>query len=43
MNGWTIAETRNPGDLTANGDLNPNPTSTITIRVDAGDVSLNAA
>ena len=43
INGWSIAESRNGPNTTASGDLNPNPTGTITIRVSAGSATLNAA
>lgn len=43
VNGWNITETHDAANTTATGDLNPNPTSTITIRVKAGSASLNAA
>ncbi|HEY1388635.1 MAG TPA: hypothetical protein VGF38_08825 [Ktedonobacterales bacterium] len=42
VNGWNIAENHNAANTTASGDLNPNPTGTITIRVNAGSASLNA-
>lgn len=44
VDGWnTITETHNGPDTTATGDLNPNPTGTITIHVNAGSASLSAA
>lgn len=42
VNGWNIAESHDAATTTASGDLNPNPTGTITIRVNAGSASLNA-
>lgn len=42
VNGWNIAENHDAANTTASGDLNPNPTGTITIRVSAGSASLNA-
>ena len=42
VNGWNIAENHDAATTTASGDLNPNPTGTITIRVNAGSASLNA-
>lgn len=43
VNGWNVAESHNGANDTVSGDLNPNPTGTITIRVSAGSASLNAA
>ena len=43
VNGWNIAENHDAADTTATGDLNPNPTGAITIRVSAGSASLSAA
>lgn len=43
VNGWNIAQIRDGANVTAIGDLNPNPTDSITIRVTAGSASLNAA
>lgn len=43
VNGWNISGNRDGADVTAVGDLNPNPTGTITIRVSAGSATLNAA
>jgi hypothetical protein len=42
VNGWNIAVNHDAANTVASGDLNPNPTGTITIRVSAGSVSLNA-
>lgn len=42
VNGWNIAENHEAAHTTASGDLNPNPTGTITIRVSAGSATLNA-
>lgn len=42
VNGWNVSESHDAADTTVTGDLNPNPTGTITIRVSAGSVSLNA-
>lgn len=42
VNGWNIAVNHDAANTAASGDLNPNPTGTITIRVSAGSVSLNA-
>lgn len=42
VNGWNIAVNHDAANTTASGDLNPNPTGTITIRVNAGSASLNA-
>lgn len=43
VNGWNVSENHDAADTTVIGDLNPNPTSVITIRVDAGSATLNAA
>jgi hypothetical protein len=43
VDGWNVAENHSGPDTTASGDLNPNPTGTITIRVNAGSASLQAA
>jgi hypothetical protein len=42
VNGWNISASRDAENTVASGDLNPNPTGTITIRVSAGSASLNA-
>ena len=42
VNGWNIAVNHDAANTTASGDLNPNPTGTITIRVSAGSATLNA-
>ena len=42
VNGWNIAVNHDAANTVASGDLNPNPTGTITIRVSAGSASLNA-
>lgn len=42
VNGWNIAVNHDAANTAASGDLNPNPTGTITIRVSAGSASLNA-
>ena len=43
VNGWNIAVNHDAANTTASGDLNPNPTGTITIRVSAGSATLNAS
>lgn len=43
VNGWDIAQTHEGANVTASGDLNPNPTGAITIHVSAGSATLNAA
>jgi hypothetical protein len=43
VNGWNISVNHNAANATAFGDLNPNPTGVITIRVNAGSATLNAA
>ena len=42
VNGWNIAVNHDAANTVASGDLNPNPTGAITIRVSAGSASLNA-
>ena len=42
VNGWNIAVNHSAAQMSASGDLNPNPTGTITIRVSAGSATLNA-
>jgi Toastrack DUF4097 len=43
VNGWNIQENHDAATTTVNGDLNPDPTGTITIHVSAGSATLNAA
>jgi uncharacterized cupredoxin-like copper-binding protein len=43
VNGWDIPELHDAANVTAIGDLNPNPTGSITAHVNAGSFSLNAA
>lgn len=43
INGWSVNESHNGANTTASGDLNPNPTGSITIHVSAGSATLNAA
>jgi hypothetical protein len=43
VDGWSVTENHNGPNTTASGDLNPNPTGTIIIRVSAGSASLRAA
>lgn len=43
VNGWNIAQSHIGADTAEYGDLNPNPTGTITIHVSAGSATLNAA
>jgi hypothetical protein len=43
VNGWNVAENQEAANTSASGDLNPNPTGTITIRVSAGSATLNAS
>ena len=43
VNGWNVSQNHDAAHVTVDGDLNPNPTGTITIRVSAGSASINAA
>ncbi|HEX8983396.1 MAG TPA: DUF4097 family beta strand repeat-containing protein [Ktedonobacterales bacterium] len=43
VQGWDLTRSQNAATTTINGDLNPNPTGTITIHVSAGSVNLRAS
>ncbi len=43
VQGWNLNRSQNAATTTVNGDLNPNPTGTITIHVNAGSVNLRAS
>jgi hypothetical protein len=42
VTGWTVSKTRDGSTTTASGDLTPQPAGSLTVHVDAGNITLRA-